>query len=458
MDQSRCSIGNPAVLFHCRLDQRDASTVLRAAAGQDSLGQCQADNPSAPVSVEPGERVHVLGTTLVFASSDRNKVEQWCNVSCAQGIGWLRKSHLQDLPLSDPPVNYPVAAHLPHVAGVPPTPSILPPSASTSSIEVIKRIDAACTRNGVPATKLFSSIDRDRDGALSFREVETMIRSFEPTCSDEEIGLLFKEMDRNGSGVVDVCEFCWFMDLASSRSKGSVEISCSRVNRHEIIDPSMWCVMSEQLQELLHVVETSYPESDPNAYTVVADVIKRLTAEADRSYALMKNPNGLKVRYFITHAWGESFKTFCRLTLASNLSGGLWVCFLANPQTWSSKRLDALLGANPYMSPFAVALQAAAMVVVVRTENVNMYERLWCVFELFLSIMKDKPIDVLGNMPSKVDIRKCGSRATCSNDKDTAKLREAISGYEETINEKVGGVMLREGRPAGFFDFGSLHA
>merc|ERR1712048_238264 len=107
--------------------------------------------------------------------------------------------------------------------------------------------------------------------------------------------------------------------------------------------------------------------------------------------------------------------------------------------------LSALLGQNPYMSPFATALQVSSEVVAVRNDRVNMYGRLWCVFELDLAHQKNKPIRALGIMPA-MDPRTArhgvGSSAICSSIADTTKLQAAIRGREAAIDAWVASVMV----------------
>jgi len=264
--------------------------------------------------------------------------------------------------------------------------------------------------------------------------------------SDSDIHAMMSMLDLDCNGFVDASEFC--SAFSTHGASGRMGLSQPDVpalpgNPHEFIDPSKWCVSAEQLKDLLNQVNVRFPDSDPNAYAVVEKLIKPATKNAGVSYALMLNPEGMKAKYFFTHAWAESFKNFCCAVLDLVLDGGLWICFLANPQTWPSDQLDNLLGQNPFSSPFALALRAADQMIAVRNVYTNLYERLWCVFELYLSIENDKPIKVVGQMPLHIDLSKCGSRAVCSNDKDTRKLRAAISGHEDKIDERVGMIMMK---------------
>jgi len=217
-------------------------------------------------------------------------------------------------------------------------------------------------------------------------------------------------------------------------------------HRHTVVPPSRWGVTLDQLDALLREVEKRYPDVDPTVYTVVNEIIKPMTEKAGCSYALMLNPNGVDAENFVTHAWGEGFKAFVGDLRKANVSGGFWICFLANPQTWEPSELKALLGVNPFMSPFHAALTEASKVVAVRNSNLNMYTRLWCVFELWAANEKNKEVIVVGPNPESIDPGRTGYNATCFDERDTQMLRQAIDarGKKKRVNMYVGSVMFAD--------------
>jgi len=223
----------------------------------------------------------------------------------------------------------------------------------------------------------------------------------------------------------------------SAEGANTPPASIGDVNPHCVVPPAHWCITVSQIQTLLAEVDQQFPHEDPTAYKVVNSIIKpRTRAQTPAqsvSYALLHNPRGIDVSTFMSHAWAEGFKEFGR-SIRGNTHGGLWMCFTANPQNWGPSELDKLLGENVYQSPFAIALREADRVVVVRNSTVNVHTRLWCVFELFLAMELNKPITALGPLaPQKVG-EPIGSRATCSNPADTAKLRLAIAGKEQKVD------------------------
>lgn len=213
-------------------------------------------------------------------------------------------------------------------------------------------------------------------------------------------------------------------------------------NLHYTIPASHWCISSAQLANLLQMVNTRYTVSDPSAYDVVRDIIRPQTETqaAGVSYALHLNPDGMRASTFVSHAWAAGFKHSCENIIAENLADGIWLCYCANPQFWDNEDLDSLLGANPFHSPFAIALNHAPQVIVMRNDRLNLYSRLWCVFELFLANEWGMNLRYLGDLPSQ-DPRTIrngvGSSAECSKDSDTNILQGAIRGREPEVDAIV---------------------
>ncbi|CAE7247547.1 unnamed protein product [Symbiodinium microadriaticum] len=177
---------------------------------------------------------------------------------------------------------------------------------------------------------------------------------------------------------------------------------------HERVTPEMWCVTKEDLKflrnEIKHAVRAGNirpterddfdPEDDtigPNMYNVVDNYIKPLCQQAgNSSWALLRNPDGLRCDLFITHGWAEGIYEFIDKVLASWPHGATaaWCCVLANPQNLNIGRMLQ----SPQSSPFATALKAARSVMVVANRTGSIYARIWCTYEAYLAFMWDKPI------------------------------------------------------------------
>jgi len=108
------------------------------------------------------------------------------------------------------------------------------------------------------------------------------------------------------------------------------------------------------------------------------------------SYALFKNPQGLKTEAFVTHCWDENFNDFVaslqQCFALHDPKPNLWICSFAIPQDPDST--ESLLSESIPIeqSPFVLALQHASMFVVVRNWVTDLYSRSWCVCELHFAL------------------------------------------------------------------------
>ena len=127
----------------------------------------------------------------------------------------------------------------------------------------------------------------------------------------------------------------------------------------------------------------------PSIYIVNEQYIRPVTREAGMmSWALMRNPDGLDCELFISHAWQEGVFEFLRKVRHSWPRGvrNAWCCMLANPQN-----LDiAAMLETPSESPFAVALRASKIVLVIpnRHQSDSVKVKVW---ELKTNILRLKP-------------------------------------------------------------------
>lgn len=129
----------------------------------------------------------------------------------------------------------------------------------------------------------------------------------------------------------------------------------------------------------------------PTVYTVTAQFIKPALAEAGaHSWALMLHPCGLPCDLFVTHAWQEGIFEFVDKVVDSwpREARNAYCCMLSNPQNGD---VGAMLR-TPTESPFAQALRAARVMLVVPNRKESIYCRLWCAYEAFLAYKMGKVI------------------------------------------------------------------
>lgn len=230
------------------------------------------------------------------------------------------------------------------------------------------------------------------------------------------------------------------------------------------------------------------PSLGPNIHAVKRHVIAPKTYLAGgMSWALMLHPSGLqeveeKGMFFVTHNWSEGVYEFENKVVNSwpSEAHGMWCCFLANPQAWKEADLKRLIGENPLRdSPFALAMHHARILVVVPNRAQSIYGRLWCVAEAKMAIDWQIPVRLATNAEScdqtlmrsisqratshggtirgscipdigsylraeeavkgaAIQLRCEGVRmATCTDADDEVRIREAIRGEEDHIDELI---------------------
>mmetsp|Transcript_49692 Transcript_49692/g.142181 ORF Transcript_49692/g.142181 Transcript_49692/m.142181 type:complete len:472 (+) Transcript_49692:82-1497(+) len=208
---------------------------------------------------------------------------------------------------------------------------------------------------------------------------------------------------------------------------------------HETLYASRWCVTAEQFCAFINEVDRIFPDKDPSIYEVVETIIKPRTRESGTSYALLLNPEGVPVHHFVSNVWSKGIKATGHAIRGANLTGGLWISFLAMPQNMDEESMRQLLGPDPLEGPHSIAINMAKDVIAVRNSKVNIFSRLGCVFELYLASTKNKQIvwvgaDPEGN-PPKTDL--IGMSAVCTKEAETQKLREALEPNRDAVDTWV---------------------
>jgi len=175
---------------------------------------------------------------------------------------------------------------------------------------------------------------------------------------------------------------------------------------HKDLDPAFWCITRQDLDVFEQEVRELWqqggipddpafpnshhedPDVGPSIYQVNEYYIKPTTrAAGGMSWALMRNPGGLRCDAFVTHAWAEGIFEFCGKLrrMWPHGANGLYCCFLANPQ---NVHVDHFLGDDLMRSPFALALETPKYLLVLPNSRVSIYTRLWCVFEADLALQR----------------------------------------------------------------------
>lgn len=190
----------------------------------------------------------------------------------------------------------------------------------------------------------------------------------------------------------------------------------------------------EQFSIFIDKVYQRYPDpQDPTTAEVTEEVIVPDTIDSGLSFALQHNVYGRRIKYFISHDWRHSFKRLAQeiQKLIAKEPGNIWICFLANPQTWKYEELDMLLGTIVWQSPFVLALREAEAFVIVRDTIYNPYDRLWCVLERVLADHFRKRCLQLGPKPRRINRDTMGKFAIATDERDEKKILELFRGICE---------------------------
>lgn len=177
---------------------------------------------------------------------------------------------------------------------------------------------------------------------------------------------------------------------------------------HHAVQPDCWCVTRDDLQDFRSEVESAVrqgritpTETDdfhpldntygPSIYTVVQQLIIPVTHLGGcQSWALMRNPEGLRCDLFITHSWAEGVYEFIDKVLNSwpRRCRHAYCCMLSNPQNLDIGDMISC----PSGSPFAQALLSSKYMLVVPNRKCSIYSRIWCTYEAYLGYKWHKVI------------------------------------------------------------------
>mmetsp|Transcript_84486 Transcript_84486/g.217590 ORF Transcript_84486/g.217590 Transcript_84486/m.217590 type:complete len:290 (-) Transcript_84486:132-1001(-) len=100
---------------------------------------------------------------------------------------------------------------------------------------VRRRISAASTRGGKTWEELFTICDTNRDGTLNWAELKTMVREKlrlpMTTVTNNDLKLIFGELDKDNSGSVDVAELIQFIRHGRERPQDEAARFDQRMQR-----------------------------------------------------------------------------------------------------------------------------------------------------------------------------------------------------------------------------------
>lgn len=148
----------------------------------------------------------------------------------------------------------------------------------------------------------------------------------------------------------------------------------------------MWAISFEQLLEVhQQAMEVFGVKLDS---ITMRDINKKIIipmCKGEESYALAKNPKGLKTGTFISHTWDEPFGEFVRSVKEAFKTKfhkpDLWICAFALVQG-NTNNIENQLNMALDQSPFVRALKSADNFLIVRNSTTDLYSRIWCICEI----------------------------------------------------------------------------
>lgn len=132
-----------------------------------------------------------------------------------------------------------------------------------------------------------------------------------------------------------------------------------------------------------------------NLYSVVDHIIKPATQLCRCSYVELVANSPQPPEWFVSHWWGEPVVDFVACLEQHSKDRELpvdtsyWVCAYANNQ-WN---IQADMGDDPSTSSFRRAMRLCKGTVSVLDPGAVCYSRVWCIFEIFISIGDRPPSD-----------------------------------------------------------------
>eukprot|EP00656_Telonema_subtile_P036486 TRINITY_DN40490_c0_g1_i1.p1 TRINITY_DN40490_c0_g1~~TRINITY_DN40490_c0_g1_i1.p1 ORF type:complete len:678 (-),score=149.85 TRINITY_DN40490_c0_g1_i1:319-2352(-) len=173
------------------------------------------------------------------------------------------------------------------------------------------------------------------------------------------------------------------------------------------LPPERWALTFHQFAKLMAAIRTTELYSAlkqengiVDMYTVNDRFLIPWSANAGCSIALLLNPEGLPATAMISHAWAEdceeledALRGYCQ-SVPEHTTLALWLCSVSQYQP---KKSEAVADIGPSVAeqlalgPFTKVLQSRAVrrghgLVAIHTTTADLYQRLWCPFEMMQAI------------------------------------------------------------------------
>eukprot|EP00435_Cladocopium_sp_Y103_P074345 s105_g48.t1 len=181
-------------------------------------------------------------------------------------------------------------------------------------------------------------------------------------------------------------------DGDSGSGSGSESGESGECGENHWEDPAWAAIAMQQLLDLHQKARQEFQDDFPTItmHHVNARILQPLCEKHGKCYAHIVNAEEpLLLNVFVSHAWQEGFDEFVQYVASPfrhwSLQPNLWICATALIQSRDASKVSAQVGVgeHPEAAPFTRALLRAGRLLVVRNQAVNLFERIWCCWELF---------------------------------------------------------------------------
>lgn len=188
-------------------------------------------------------------------------------------------------------------------------------------------------------------------------------------------------------------------------------------------DPAWAAVTLDQLNDLRDIAKAEFGVDYATAtmHDVNRRILQPMGAQHHKSYAQVVNGSELKhADVFVSHAWSENFEEFVTAVHAPfahwPVKPHLWICSLALLQSTDPELVALQIGAgdDPSHAPFTKALEQVDKILIVRNQEIDIYGRIWCCWEMFMAYQLNL-------------VQKPGGLLVCGRHADTATQQVDIS-------------------------------
>jgi len=164
--------------------------------------------------------------------------------------------------------------------------------------------------------------------------------------------------------------------------------------KNDSIHPSKLAISLSQLNEVNAQARDMLGDryGSANMRVIVAEIIEPLCETSQLSYARIVNQSQpLEVTVFVSHCWDENFQDFVSSVNHTFKHWAhppnLWICAFALYQTKDRNLIadQVATGKGLHEAPFTKALRAAQTILVVRNTAVDIYSRIWPIWEIYLA-------------------------------------------------------------------------